>query len=135
MRIRFALPIAWMMAAALSSCSSPDQRLPSEVRSVAVPTARLVSPEARQEGRRLFLAHCALCHGENANGRGVQVHPPARATDFTDRSWRSRVTPRLVYYRLREGVYGTPMPAWRTLPEQELWDLVAYVLSVSGDAP
>lgn len=129
------MPIAWMAAAALSGCSSPDRELPPEYRNLAVPSSRLVSPEARQAGRRLFLEHCAICHGEKADGRGVQVHPPTLAADFTDRSWRARVTPRQVYYRIREGVHDTPMPSWRTLPEGELWDLTSYVLSVSGETP
>lgn len=119
------------MAAAFSSCSSPDGRLPLAYRDVAVPEARLAAPEARHQGRLLFLTHCALCHGERADGRGVRANLSSPPADFTDRQWRARVTPRYVYYRLREGVRGTPMPTWRALPESELWDLVAYVLSVS----
>jgi mono/diheme cytochrome c family protein len=35
-----------------------------------------------------------------------------------------------VYYAIREGVHGTAMPSWKSLPDEDIWDLVAYVLSV-----
>ena len=35
----------------------------------------------------------------------------------------------------REGVRGTPMPAWKALGEGETWDIVAYVLSVAELGP
>lgn len=121
------------MATALSSCSSPDRRLPPGYRDVVVPVTRIASAEARRAGRRLFLEHCVLCHGERADGRGVRARLSVPAANLADRNWRARVTPRFVYYRVSEGVRGTPMPAWRTLSEGELWDLVAYVLSVSEE--
>jgi mono/diheme cytochrome c family protein len=54
--------------------------------------------------------------------------------DFTDPFWRRRVTPRRVFFVIREGVRGTPMPAWSGLSKDETWDLVAYLLSL-GPAP
>jgi mono/diheme cytochrome c family protein len=39
-----------------------------------------------------------------------------------------------VYYAIREGVSGTPMPSWRSLSEEQSWDLVAYVLSFSEES-
>jgi high-affinity iron transporter len=121
---------------ALSGCSRADEDVPPEYREVAVPEARLESGEARTHGRALFLEHCALCHGERADGRGERregfAKPPA---DFTDPSWRRRTNARRVFFVVREGVRGTPMPAWRgTLDDGEAWDLVAYLLSVSGDS-
>lgn len=123
------------MVGAFSSCSSPDGQLPLEYRAVAVPEARLATAAARRSGRELFVTHCVLCHGERADGRGVRANLSSPPADFTDRHWRARATPRYVYFRVREGVRGTPMPSWRALPEGELWDLVAYVLSVSEAGP
>jgi len=73
-----------------------------------------------------------LCHGVNADGRGDRhegLWPLPR--DFTDAAWRRSTSPRRLYFAIREGVYGTPMPAWKALDEDATWDLVAYVLSVS----
>jgi mono/diheme cytochrome c family protein len=92
------------------------------------------SPQARERGRELFLLHCALCHGERADGqgprRGSLVPAPA---NFRDPSWRSRTTPARTYVVVRQGLPGTPMPGWRpVLSESETWDVVAYLHSVGA---
>jgi high-affinity iron transporter len=97
-----------------------------------VPGERLVSAEARERGRMLFLEHCALCHGAGADGRGVRregLSSPPR--DFTDPSVRRKSSPRRMYYEIREGVRGTAMPSWKALDEGQTWDLVAFLRSVA----
>jgi mono/diheme cytochrome c family protein len=66
---------------------------------------------------------------------GLRRNLSVPAADFTDPTWRARVTPRRAYFVIREGVRGTPMPAWKALDEDEVWDLVAYVLSVAVQIP
>jgi high-affinity iron transporter len=123
------------MSLAFSACKGPDSGLPEAYRRLAVPAARLESPEARERGRALFLEHCALCHGDRADGRGVRrqsLSTPPR--DFTDPAWRNRTSARRVFHAIREGSPGTPMPAWKTLEENQTWDLTAYLLAV-GERP
>lgn len=118
-----------------SACERPDDALPPAYRDLAVPDERLNSTAARERGRRLFLEHCALCHGVNADGHGARreglSRPPA---DFTSSAWQARVTPRLVYFNIREGIRGTAMPSWKILETDETWDLTAYLLAL-GDGP
>jgi high-affinity iron transporter len=105
--------------------------LPDEYTDVEVPEARLDSVAARARGRRLFVEHCAICHGERADGQGPRRNLSRQAANLADQAWRARMTPRRAFYVIREGVRGTPMPAWKVLNEDEAWDLVAYVLSVA----
>jgi len=120
-----------------SGCSSPEAELPAAYRTVAVPLARLADREARARGRTLYLAHCALCHGERADGRGERRSALARhPVDFTSHAWRARTSPRRAYWALREGLPGTAMPGWKgALSEDQSWDLVAYLLSVAQRSP
>ena len=119
----------------LTACRGPDSGLPEAYRRVVVPEARLASPEARGRGRALFAANCALCHGERGDGRGMRSSGFAKApASFVDPAWRRGATPRRVFFAIREGVRGTPMPSWDWLSEDEAWDLVAYVLSL-GPTP
>jgi mono/diheme cytochrome c family protein len=120
-----------MTAAALllatAACGEPE---------AAPPAGLLESAAARERGRAAFLEHCAICHGVEADGRGVREHalsgPPA---DFKRPDWRRRSSPGEVFTVLRDGVRGTSMPSWRSLSEDETWDLVAYLWSVGEAAP
>jgi len=119
-----------------TACSSPREVLPPPYDGLAVPAARLGSPQAQERGRRLFLGSCALCHGERADGEGVRRSAlSTRPRDFTDSTWRRRTSPRQVFYVIREGVHGTAMPAWKSLADDDTWDLVAFVLAADHDRP
>jgi mono/diheme cytochrome c family protein len=123
---------ALLISLSFTACRGVDSDLPAPYGRVAVPVARLGSPEAIARGRALFLANCVLCHGERADGRGQRAVGFSKApANFTDAGWRQRVGPRRVFFVIREGLHGTPMPSWKALSEDESWDLVAYVLSVS----
>lgn len=83
-------------------------------------------PHAIAAGRLLFLDHCAKCHGEDAEGKGSR--PTLRglliqhATDG-DLAWI-----------LKNGQVFRGMPSWAGLPEQERWQLVAYIRSLNNAA-
>jgi thiosulfate dehydrogenase len=124
---------ALLTRAALPGCSGVDRDLPGQYRRVDVPPGLLASPGARARGRALFLEHCALCHGERGDGRGVRsegLSQPPR--DFTSASWRQSTSPRRVFFAIREGRAGTPMPQWKSLSVQDAWDMTAYVLSIGA---
>ncbi|HXY39762.1 MAG TPA: cytochrome c [Vicinamibacteria bacterium] len=124
-----------LLSLACTGCSGPDSDLPPAYRRLEVPQALLRSPEARARGKALFGANCVLCHGLRGDGHGPRAlgfaKPPA---NFTDPYWRKRATPRHVFFTIREGVHGTPMPRWDWLDEGETWDLVAYVLGLGAES-
>jgi cytochrome c oxidase cbb3-type subunit III len=122
---------ALLMWLVLPGCSDVDRDLPSPYRTVAIPEDELTSSLARERGRVLFQANCALCHGVRGDGHGQRregLDVPPR--DFTNPEWRQHTSPRHVFFVIREGVAGTPMPAWRSLSERDAWDLTAFVLSI-----
>ncbi len=96
-------------------------------------------------GRAAFLSKgCAQCHG--ADGRGQTPENlkgdrqdawgySTRAADLTSGMLRGGARPIDVYRRIYGGINGTPMPAFNTNLKDEpntIWNLVAYVLHVSG---
>ena len=128
-RVCLAVLMMWL---GLSGCCDRDGDLPTAYRDLTVPEQRLASQDARERGRRLFQEHCVLCHGERGDGRGVRREGLSRPPrDFTDAAWRRQTSPRHVYFAIREGVRGTPMPSWKALDQDGTWDLAAYVLSLS----
>ena len=119
-----------------TGCRGADGDLPASYRGLLTPEAGMRSAASRQRGRRLFVAYCALCHGEAANGHGARAEGLARSpADFTSQAWRGRTSARRAFFVIREGVRGTPMPGWKSLSDGEVWDLVAYVLSVGNIPP
>jgi cytochrome c oxidase cbb3-type subunit I/II len=82
------------------------------------------------EGKALFLAACASCHGDTGSGNGPAAGALAPApTNFhlkqpsEERAWKV----------LEEGVPGTAMPPWKNeFSEDERHTLVEYVRSLYG---
>lgn len=99
------------------------------------PPADLSSPIVREEGRRLFMQDCALCHGRSADGHGprrVGMDPPP--ADLRVPPWSERADAFEVFRTIRDGVPGTAMPSWRILGDRQIWELVAYVESLSNSS-
>ena len=96
-------------------------------------------------GRKAFLTKgCAQCHGEDGRGQTTENLKgdrqdawgyPTRAADLTSGMLRGGPRPIDVYRRIYGGINGTPMPAFSITLKDEpetIWNLVAYVLYVSG---
>jgi len=97
------------------------------------------SPPADREnaaarGRALFLATCAGCHGERADGNGPAApffgdHPPRNFLrgDYKFRSTRDAAPLDEDLFRtIRRGA-GPSMAGWPRLPDTQVWDLVFYL--------
>ncbi len=80
-------------------------------------------PDAIAGGRRLFLDHCAKCHGEDALGRGKR--PSLRSTRVQEQA-----TPGDLAWLLRNGSLAKGMPSWSALPEPSRWQIIAFVKSL-----
>ncbi len=122
------------MGPLLAACE-PEGGLPAAYRNLAVPEARLADAAAQERGRTLFLRHCALCHGERADGKGVRITFSSPPADFTNPQWRERTSPRQAFAIVRGGKRGTSMGAWPAFSGDEVWDLVAFLRAVSQPAP
>jgi len=82
-------------------------------------------PAAQAMGERLFLSHCAQCHGSDAGGgRG---YPSLR-----DRDWLYGGEPAMIKTSILDGRNGVMPPFGAVLGEAGVADMVAYVRSLSG---
>lgn len=81
--------------------------------------------EALKIGQRLFLQNCSQCHGSNAmGGKGFP--------NLTDHDWLYGGEPENIKTSLIEGREGQ-MPAWNEqFNDEEITELAAYTLSLSG---
>jgi cytochrome c oxidase cbb3-type subunit 3 len=79
------------------------------------------------EGTRLFTAYnCSGCHANGGGGMG-----PA----LMDDKWIYGSQPINIFGSIIEG-RPNGMPSWRNkIPDAQVWQLVAYIQSLSGQAP
>ena len=108
-----------------------------------------LAPSALDEGRRLYAASCAACHGEGGGGDGVFAdqlakgkdpavnagglsgHETARPADFTSPDLLGR-SPAELQGKIIRGGMGTGMPYWGPIfTEAQTWALVDYLWTFS----
>lgn len=80
-----------------------------------------------QQGREVFVQFCAACHGERGDGSpatGLKLKPPA--LDLT----AFKLSDSLIHRALEEGVEGTGMAAWKSLPAGQLSAVAAYTATL-----
>ena len=88
----------------------------------------IASPTADDlaQGKRMFVAHCAICHGiEGTGGRGPKLNQPTLrrvANDFQ------------LFSILRQGIEGSEMPAAWQLSDREVRQVAGYVRSLGRTA-
>lgn len=119
----------WCAAALISAslvCSASAtgawlRKVPEKDRERVNPYAG--QPEAIAAGGNLYRDHCARCHGEDAEGRNGRPNLKSeRLRNATDGD---------IAWILKNGQAFKGMPNWAGLPEQERWQIVAYLRSLN----
>jgi mono/diheme cytochrome c family protein len=123
-----------LLLASLAAASAAAAKWPKDSRGVLTAIARapekartrenpmVDDPDAIRAGRKLFLQHCAECHGDDARGG-------RHAADLYA-SGVQRATPGELEWLLWNGNIGRGMPSWSGIPQQRRWQLVAYLKSL-----
>jgi PQQ-dependent dehydrogenase (methanol/ethanol family) len=82
------------------------------------------NPSAVAAGRAVFDQTCQACHGPGATGdRGPALNTGAFSRGSEDGD---------LFHTIREGLPGTQMPPFRGLTDQQVWQVVSYLRSLSG---
>jgi cytochrome c oxidase cbb3-type subunit 3 len=80
---------------------------------------------AIEAGQKRFGEGCAACHGANAEG--------GRGPNLAQKQDLKRKTDQQLFKTIRYGIPGTGMPA-SPLPDNSIWELAAFVRSLSAPA-
>jgi mono/diheme cytochrome c family protein len=116
--------------------SAEESKIPQEDVARKNPTESNAASIA--EGNRLYGAtDCALCHGKEGDGKGVE----AKDINMNTHDWRkseslAHFTDGELSYLILKGKGRMPAYEGRETPEQ-VWQIVNYLRSISsgGDAP
>ncbi len=101
----------------------------------APPPAEVMNDPLLLEGRAVYLARCATCHGQEGRGDGPIARdllgPPVG--NISDGKWKHGDKPRDVLNVISKGVEGTRMAGWGTVIEDsQLRAVTAYVFYLAG---
>lgn len=104
-----------------------DLSIPSHSRREVNPLKE--SAENLQQGREMFLAKCASCHGIDGTGRttmGRNLYP--KTPDLLSANTQ-KLTDGEIHYIIENGVQLTGMPAWGSpnLQPDDIWRLVMFI--------
>jgi mono/diheme cytochrome c family protein len=101
----------------------------------ATPRQNPIPPDGSslQTGRRIYLAHCADCHGAGGKGDGKSAHDlEADVPDLTNPRI-AKISDGQMFERISRG--KKPMPGFeRSLAEQERWHVINFVRTL-GKSP
>ena len=100
-----------------------------------VPLAPSTAPDL-ERGARLYAESCASCHGgkgEGPSGEFAKLDPPPIA--FNDRQRADERSLFSLYQVISQGLEGTAMQSFSSLPEQDRWALAFHAGTLAyGDA-
>jgi mono/diheme cytochrome c family protein len=90
-----------------------------------------------QAGKELFLktaqpVACVMCHGEQGDGKGLMgaaLVPPPR--NFTCGTMMKEIPDGQLFWIIKNGSPGTGMMSFVSLPDEQVWQLVHYIRSLT----
>lgn len=97
------------------------------VRHYPIPLAPAAPPRF-ERGQALYAENCVSCHGASGRGDGpaaLGLDPPP--IDFTDRARADERSVAALYQVITQGLEGTSMASYASLPEEDRWALATYV--------
>ena len=112
-----------------------DLSIPAAAKQRSSPIDANAAAAAVAGGRELFQKNCEQCHGYDGSGKtaaGGGLYPPPSELSRLALDLRNRTDGDL-FYLIQNGVRNTGMPGWQ-LPDQQIWQLVAFIRSLPGSA-
>ena len=80
-------------------------------------------PDAVAAGRRIFIDHCAHCHGNDAEG--TKKRPSLKSARV-----QQEATDGDLHWLLVNGNRSQGMPSWVKLGDPQIWQVICYVKSL-----
>jgi mono/diheme cytochrome c family protein len=90
------------------------------------------TPESIARGRQRYVFSCRQCHGNSGKGDGDMSHAGGVPSDFTDAVWQHGETAGEIFLVIRDGVTADMQAYANQIPEEDIWNLVNYIRSLTG---
>lgn len=121
------------MSAHMQSMLAVKAGVPEEYQ-IMERTPILPTEESLQQGQKLFVPNCSVCHGEKGDGKGpaatAMKTPPA---NFLEKKHSAIYGPGEKYWIIGNGTGKTGMPAFSQLTPGQRWHLVNYIFHLQEE--
>jgi len=84
------------------------------------------SPESLAKGKKVYRVDCAMCHGENGDGKGDMAADMKNVTDFTNPDVQKNSTDGQWFQIIRKGKGEMP-PEGDRAKDDDVWNVVNYI--------
>ena len=112
------------------SPAQPPAKAPAEYKIPPEDASRVnpvkPTPESLAKAKKTYGIDCAMCHGENGDGKGDLASDIKNVTDFTNPEALKDRTDGELFYIIRKGKGDMPLEGERA-KNDDVWGLVNYV--------
>lgn len=84
------------------------------------------TPELMAKAKKMYNMDCAMCHGDNGDGKGDMAADVKNVTDFTKPDTMKDRTDGELFHIIRKGKGDMP-PEGDRAKDDDVWNLVNYV--------
>ena len=127
MMLSFSAILATAQASQTPAQTPAPYTIPAEAAHQVNPVK--ATPESIAQGKKYYGYDCAMCHGENGDGKGeVAVDEKLTLKDYRDPAALKDLTDGELFYIIKNGKGRMP-PEGDRLKAPELWNLVNYIRS------
>lgn len=115
--------------------NNPLQKLPEAEKRTADNKVWEASPEQVEKGKGIYTQQCVTCHGDQGKGDGP-AGVALKARNFTSNdNWKNGSSPFAMFKTVTEGIAGTGMAPFASLPDSDKWAVVHYVRKTFVQSP
>jgi len=104
---------------------APTQKVPPEA--AQKPNPVRPTAESLAKGKKTYVIDCALCHGENGDGKNDM--DMKNVPDLTNPEVQKSATDGQWFYVIRHGIGDMPGEGTDRAKDEEVWNIVNYVRS------
>jgi mono/diheme cytochrome c family protein len=110
--------------------AAPSQAIPADWVNKVNPVKP--TPESQARAKQIYGWDCAMCHGDNGNGKGdVASEQKLAMRDYRDPGSLGKLTDGEIFYIIHEGKGQMPAEGPRAKTD-EVWNLVIYLRKMSN---
>ncbi len=83
-----------------------------------------------EEGRKIYLRHCASCHGPQAKGDGGMALAGGTPSNLVDEAWDHGSSDGEIFVVIRDGTSADMEGYKDRLTEKQMWHLINFLRSL-----